>query len=95
MLYRIPPAMFLMFALTICLSSQASAQDKVYPNQGSVASGKITQITRTEVTIEVRGNEQKIPIVDIRKIVLMMNQVGWIARVRCLLKSFILKCLMN
>ncbi len=66
---RIQALMIFAIALATCLSTSGVAQDKVYPNQGAVASGKITQITRAEVTIEVRGNEQKIPIADVRKIV--------------------------
>ncbi len=48
--------------------TQVLGQDKVYPKQGAVASGKIVEITRTEVTIEVRNNKQKLPLVDVRKI---------------------------
>ena len=54
----------------VCLfSGLLVAQDKVYPLQGGVASGKIITITPAEVTIEVRGNEQKVPIAEVRKIV--------------------------
>ncbi len=49
-------------------STPAWGQDKVYPKQGAVATGKITEITRTEVSIDVRGNQQKLPLVDVRKI---------------------------
>lgn len=45
------------------------AQDKVYPIQGAVASGKIVEITRDEITIEVRGNNQKLPVSEVRKVV--------------------------
>ncbi len=44
------------------------AQDRVYPKQGTTASGKITNITPAEVTIAVRGNEQKFAVDDLRKI---------------------------
>ena len=51
------------------LGASVVAQDKVYPLQGGIASGKIIQITPAEVTIEVRGTEQKLPVAEIRKIV--------------------------
>ena len=55
--------------LATWFASSIAAQDKVYPLQGGIASGKISQITPAEVTIDVRGTEQKIPVADIRKIV--------------------------
>ena len=56
-------------ALTGLLVSSLAAQDKVYPVQGSVASGKLVEITRDEITIEVRGNNQKLPVAEVRKVV--------------------------
>ncbi len=51
------------------LSGSLQSQDKVYPIQGAVASGKIVDITRDEITIEVRGNNQKLPVSEVRKVV--------------------------
>lgn len=60
---------FVALAIVCLFTGMLAAQDKVYPLQGGVASGKIIQITPTEVTIEVRGAEQKVPIAEVRKIV--------------------------
>jgi predicted negative regulator of RcsB-dependent stress response len=49
-------------------ASQVLAQDRVFPKQGAVASGKIQEINRSEVTIEVRGTKQKLPLAEVRKI---------------------------
>jgi tetratricopeptide (TPR) repeat protein len=57
-----------MLCLCCGFSTQGFGQDKVYPKQGAVATGKIQSITRAEVTIEVRGNAQKLPLADVRKI---------------------------
>lgn len=51
------------------MSGPLAAQDKVYPIQGAVASGKLIEITRDEITIEVRGNNQKLPVAEVRKVV--------------------------
>jgi tetratricopeptide (TPR) repeat protein len=58
-------------ALAICLlmTDTLLSQDKVYPIQGAVASGKLVEITRDVITIEVRGNNQKLPVNEVRKIV--------------------------
>ncbi len=56
-------------ALACLLCNAVVAQDKVYPLQGGVASGKILQITPSEVTIEVRGAKQTVPVAEVRKIV--------------------------
>lgn len=53
----------------VLLMGSLQAQDKVYPIQGAVASGKIVDITRDEITIEVRGNNQKLPVAEVRKVV--------------------------
>lgn len=57
--------------LVACLFVTGSllAQDKVYPIQGAVASGKLVEITRDLITIEVRGNNQKLPVAEVRKVV--------------------------
>ena len=64
-----------MRAYTLCLLatllglvSTGVAQDRVYPEQGVAASGKIVTITPNEVTINVRGAEQKFSVDDIRKL---------------------------
>jgi tetratricopeptide (TPR) repeat protein len=44
------------------------AQDRVYPEQGVVASGKISEITPTSVKITVRGKDQSYEMSDVRKI---------------------------
>ncbi len=58
-------------SLSACLflTGTLTAQDKVYPIQGAVASGKLIEITRDEITIEVRGNNQKLPVAEVRKVV--------------------------
>lgn len=50
------------------LGSAAIAQDRVTPNQGVAASGKIVKLTPNQVTIEVRGRNQNYDIGDLRKI---------------------------
>ncbi len=44
------------------------ADDRVYPKQGAAATGKITALTPAEVTINVRGKDQKYAISDVLKI---------------------------
>ena len=56
-------------AACLFLTETLQAQDKVYPIQGSVASGKLIEITRDVITIEVRGNNQKLPVAEVRKVV--------------------------
>ena len=59
----------LTIALCLFLTAALRAQDKVYPIQGAVASGKLIEITRDVITIEVRGINQKLPVAEIRKVV--------------------------
>lgn len=60
------------FIALMLIASAASlhAQDKIYPKKnGPVVSGKLLDVNRDEVTIEVRGTKQKpFPIGEIRKI---------------------------
>lgn len=56
------------FAILVSCCAAVTAQDKVYPLQGSALSGKIAEITRNEVSIEVRGNKQTLPLTQVRKI---------------------------
>jgi tetratricopeptide (TPR) repeat protein len=44
------------------------AQDRIFLKQGNPLQGSIGTITPTQVTIEVRGKEQNVPVADIRKI---------------------------
>jgi len=50
------------------LTNSVIAQDRVYPKQGITASGTIVELNAVEVTIEVRGKNQKYEIADVRKI---------------------------
>ncbi len=61
-------ALFLVVQVALGVG-QGIAQDKVYPKQGVPASGRLVDITPDEVTIEVRGKNQKYAVHDIRKIV--------------------------
>ncbi len=59
---------FLAFCCLLALSSTAPGQDRVYPKKGPIARGKISEITRDEVTIE-GSSKMKIPVAEIQKIV--------------------------
>lgn len=59
----------LVFVLVVLAASLPSrANDRVYPKTGAAATGKITQATPAEVTIQVRGKDQKFATNDILKI---------------------------
>ncbi len=53
---------------TLCMASANMAQDRVFPNQGVPASGKISKLSPAEVVINVRGKDQNFAIQDVRKI---------------------------
>lgn len=62
-------------AVTLCLwagvlgaVSDARAEDRVYPERDTVASGKIVELTPTLVKITVRGKDQTYDMSDVRKI---------------------------
>lgn len=50
------------------LNQPATAQDKVFPLQGSTASGKIVEATRDQITVEVRGKNQVYKVNEVRKV---------------------------
>lgn len=52
----------------VAAAPPALAQDRVYPKQGAVASGKILNLSPAAVTIEVRGKNQNFEMSDVRKI---------------------------
>jgi tetratricopeptide (TPR) repeat protein len=47
---------------------QGQRQDKVYPKQGATATGEIKDISPNEITIEVRGADQKYPTNEISRV---------------------------
>lgn len=49
-------------------SSTARAVDKVYPDQGPVASGKIVSLSPSQVIIEVRGKNQSYQLNEVQKV---------------------------
>jgi tetratricopeptide (TPR) repeat protein len=53
-----------------CLASTATAQrsDQVFPVRGSALSGVISEIAKTHVTINVRGTDQKVEVIDIKRV---------------------------
>jgi tetratricopeptide (TPR) repeat protein len=55
-------------ALVCGLADAAVAQDKVVPLQGATASGKVAELTRDQVSIEVRGKTQNYKVNEIRKV---------------------------
>jgi tetratricopeptide (TPR) repeat protein len=55
-------------AIALGTSLFAVADDRIYPKTGAAATGKITKVTPAEVSIEVRGKEQKFATNDISKI---------------------------
>ncbi len=56
---------------TLVVTSLGSAQDadKIYPNSGAAATGKITESTRNNVVAEVRGTKVNFPANEIQRIV--------------------------
>lgn len=82
-------------AVCLCLVSSLQAQDKVYPVQGAVATGKIIEITRNEITIEVRGNKQKLPLAEVRKVTFDDEPSGLDRAAKSLPKSSTRKSWMN
>ena len=58
----------LSFVFLTVVGAVSQGLDRVYPKQGVPASGKIKSMSRDEVTITVRGKDQKYQVADIRKI---------------------------
>lgn len=52
------------------LSSSAWAQrsDQVFPMRGSPLAGQITEIAKTHVTINVRGTDHKVEVIDLKRV---------------------------
>ena len=65
---RIPVNLYITAIAALLLSGTANAQDRVYPNNGVAASGKIVQLTPDSVKIEVRSKNQDYELHDVRKI---------------------------
>lgn len=55
-------------AMLLATTPNLYAQDRVYPNNGVAASGKIVQLSPDAVKIEVRGKNQDYELRDVRKI---------------------------
>ncbi len=56
-------------ASLIATSCYAQDADKIYPNSGTVATGKIVETTRNNVVAEVRGVKENFPSNEIQRIV--------------------------
>jgi tetratricopeptide (TPR) repeat protein len=69
-MHRFSHAFAVIVAASLSLSSTALAQrpDQVFPQRGSAVSGIITDITKTHITINVRGTDQKIELMDIKRV---------------------------
>lgn len=65
---RISILKFAYAVVFVLVPALAVAQDKVYPNNGVAASGKIVQLTPDAVKIEVRGKNQDYELQEVRKI---------------------------
>ena len=51
-----------------CFSDVGSADDRVYPKQGAAAAGAVQSISKDQVVIQVRGNDQNFPTNAIARI---------------------------
>ncbi|MFV1963932.1 MAG: tol-pal system YbgF family protein [Pirellulaceae bacterium] len=64
----------LFFTLTLLvlgsmtLEASAQGQDQIYPHRGSPTTGVIMETSTTEVTVDVRGTQRKIPVNEIKRI---------------------------
>jgi tetratricopeptide (TPR) repeat protein len=54
---------------TTLFSTSLNAQDKVYPKKGAIARGKIAEVSRDEIVLEVGSNKMKFPVAEVRKVV--------------------------
>lgn len=57
-----------MAVVCLIVPADLAAQDRVYPEQGPLASGEIKSISPTQVVITVRSKDQTYPIHEVRKI---------------------------
>lgn len=57
-------------------SGSLHAQDKVYPLQGATASGKLVEINKDQITIEVRGKNQVYKVNEVKKVSLGEDPPG-------------------
>ena len=62
------PSCIAAILLLLAVSSLGYAQDRVYPKRDAVASGKLVEISPTEVKITVRSKDQTYDMADVRKI---------------------------
>jgi tetratricopeptide (TPR) repeat protein len=69
MFYRILGGGFLALALIVATASRAAAQDKVVPIKGTTAAGKLGEVTRDQITINVRGKDQVYKTNEVAKVV--------------------------
>ena len=53
---------------SFCQSAFAQRADQVFPMRGSTLTGAITEIAKTHVTINVRGSDQKVELIDIKRV---------------------------
>ncbi len=62
---------FFLFALCAIFANSLMAQeaDKLYPSNGAAVTGKITEMTRNNVVMEVRGVKENFQAIDIQRIV--------------------------
>ena len=56
---------------SLSLASAALAQrpDQIFPMKGAAISGTITEMAKTHITINARGAEQKVQVVDIKRVI--------------------------
>lgn len=57
-----------LLALSGAVTAQAQRSDQVFPQRGSPLTGIITDIAKTHVTINVRGSDQKVEVIDLKRV---------------------------
>ena len=58
-----------LLAATWTATAHAQRPDQVFPQRGSPLTGIITEIAKTHVTINVRGSDQKVEVIDLKRVV--------------------------
>lgn len=61
-------AIIMVASLGIASTALAQRADQVFPQRGSAVSGLVTDISKTHITINVRGAEQKIELIDLKRV---------------------------
>ncbi len=56
------------FTLCVLATTVLTADDRVYPKQGAAASGTLQSVTKDQVVIQVRGNDQTFPTNTVARI---------------------------